>query len=94
MNMNLSKLWEIVEDREALHPAVQGVTKIQILLSDWTTTATKYKKFEGQRDTGHREEKKYLGLDNIVFLMNAKIRALGILNREYGAIADVQFWIK
>ena len=34
MNMNLSKLWETVEDREAWHPAVQGVTKIQILLSD------------------------------------------------------------
>ena len=27
MNMNLSKLWEIVKDREAWHVAVHGVTE-------------------------------------------------------------------
>ena len=27
MDMNLSKLWEIVEDRGAWHAAVHGVTK-------------------------------------------------------------------
>ena len=32
MDMNLSKLWEIVEDRGACHAAVHGVTK------RWTTT--------------------------------------------------------
>ena len=31
MDMNLSKLWKIVKDREAWHIAVQGVTKSQIL---------------------------------------------------------------
>ena len=30
MNMNLSKLWEIVKDRGAWHAAVHGVTKSQI----------------------------------------------------------------
>ena len=39
MDMNLSKLWEIVEDRWAWHAAVHGVTKRG--LSDWTT-ATNY----------------------------------------------------
>ena len=37
MDMNLSKLWEIVKDRGGWHAAVHGVAKSQIRLSDWTT---------------------------------------------------------
>ena len=47
MNRNLSKLWEIVKDREVWLAAVHGLSKGQTQLSNWTRTAAFSLRFSG-----------------------------------------------
>ena len=48
MDMNLSKLWEIMEDGRAWHTTLHGVSRGQTWLSNWTTTVTHVKKPDDQ----------------------------------------------
>ena len=36
IDMSLSKLWEMVKDKDAWYAAVHGITKSQTWMSNWT----------------------------------------------------------
>ena len=42
IDMSLSKIQEMVKDRDAWHATVCGVAKNQTSLSDWTTTSNSF----------------------------------------------------
>ena len=46
MDMNLSKLWEVVKDGGAWHVAIHWVTESQTQLSDYTKTTNENEEIE------------------------------------------------
>ena len=68
MYMSLSKLQEMVRDREAWHATVHGVTKSSTQLSDWTTLNAslcrilqKRREVYGRQGIGHQVSRPRLG---------------------------------
>ena len=50
MAMNLSKIWELVMDRESWHIAVHGVAKRWTQLGNWTELNVLYQEVNQERE--------------------------------------------
>ena len=62
VDMNLSKLWELLKDREAWRVAVHGVTKSQTQLSDGTTAINVCHPYWGCKDGEDKHGRSHIEL--------------------------------
>ena len=65
MDMNLSKFWEMVEERKAWHAAVHGVAKSWTLLISWTTKEVDHRDYRGGKREKSSLELKFQKLETL-----------------------------
>ena len=72
MNMSLSKLWELVMDREAWHAAIHGLAKSRTRLSNWTELVPESQAHFPPKDYSRLLELFFRFLYRNVFSLSAK----------------------
>jgi len=70
MDMNLSKIWQIVKDREAWHAAVPGIAKSQTQIRDYNEQNPLF--------TYHFISNSFARSKNLKFTRKAKASAVGM----------------
>ena len=76
MDMSLSKLWELMMDRESWHAAIYGVSKSQTWLSDWTDRLTVHCYPHGWKENQCYCRKNLMTLKNLILCLKSCICAI------------------
>ena len=99
MDMSLSKLWELVMDREAWCAVIHGVAKNRTRLSDWTEliTVTKHdrdkekQRLSGGQDSEQQRRSGSCGEDALSEVTDPKPRAKELTSRTSDHLISAMF---